>query len=174
MSKEDLEAGRQLGGLAKAGFDTKRLREIARKRRKKVSEVLAEALSLYEMVYLMEDVDPRCLAAGLQLAEHLMLYATRILSETSKIYSSDMVQHVLQSYASALAQTGQHAQGPTEKPQAPTADMATSLAPAISSLVSALTSALLNVLAPLSRIGQQAPLPGSSTPQPASGVRIVE
>ncbi|MEM4068087.1 MAG: hypothetical protein QXV17_14640, partial [Candidatus Micrarchaeaceae archaeon] len=78
MSEEDLEVGRQLGGLAKAGFDVKRLKEIARRRRKKVSEILAEAIDLYEMVYLMENVDPKCLASGLQLAEHLMLYSTRI------------------------------------------------------------------------------------------------
>lgn len=146
MSEEDLEVGRQLGGLAKAGFDVKRLKEIARRRRKKVSEILAEAIDLYEMVYLMENVDPKCLASGLQLAEHLMLYSTRILSETSKIYSSEMVQHVLQSYAVAMSQSSQQQQQSQTQALNPLGNM-------IMSLMTSLLNILTPLLSTVSRLG---------------------
>lgn len=172
MSEEDLEVGRQLGGLAKAGFDVRRLKEIARKRRKKVSEVLAEAISLYEMVYLMENVDPKCLAAGLQIAEHLMLYSTRILSEASKIYSSEMVQHVLQSYAAAVSQSHQPPpQTQTQQAEAPTLNPLTSL---VMTLTTSLMNALTPLIASISKLGTQTTQPLTSQPEKSLDVKVVE
>lgn len=172
MSEEDLEVGRQLGGLAKAGFDVRRLKEIARKRRKKVSEVLAEAISLYEMVYLMENVDPKCLAAGLQIAEHLMLYSTRILSEASKIYSSEMVQHVLQSYAAAVSQS--HQPPPQQQTQQSEAPALNPLATVITTLATSLMNAITPLLANISKLSTQPTQSFMPQPEKPSDVKVVE
>ncbi|MEM2158378.1 MAG: hypothetical protein QXO72_05135 [Sulfolobales archaeon] len=146
MSEEDMEVGRQLGGLARAGFNVKKVKEIAKRRNKKVSEVLIEALELYDIVDTFEDVDPRCLAVGLKLAEHLMMYTTRLLVESSKVYSTEMVQHVVQSYAAALNQYAQ--QQSMQQAQAASAvqnPMAALMAPLMTQLMSMITNLITSL-----------------------------
>lgn len=163
---EDLETGRIVGGYARAGYNAQRLRELAKKQRKKVSELLAEAIDLYETMNDLEKVDPKCLAIGLRLSEHLLTFSIRLLLEASRIYSSDMVQHIIATYGEAVQQVQQQAQQQAQKEIPDIRNMLMStMMPLITNLITLVTS-MMPGIKPISTI---------PSPKPKElGVKIIE
>jgi hypothetical protein len=95
VSEEAMEIGRVLGGSTKRSDVAKRIREIAKQKGKKPSEIIEEAISIYEMMDMMSNVDSRCLVVGLQLANKVLENAVSVLSNVAKLFTSEMVSHYL-------------------------------------------------------------------------------
>ena len=168
---EELELGRVLGGLGKAGFDTKRIRELAKKKKKRVSEVLAEALELYETVSTLEGVDSKCLGVGLALAEHLLTYATRILSEVSRVYTTDMVQHYLGVMAKTLTAQSETS-APETTTQTPTVPTPPDPRTLVMNMVTPLLTMLVNLVSKVAGITVPTQTP-TQTSTGSLGIKVV-
>jgi hypothetical protein len=95
VSEEALEVGRILGGSTKRSDVAKRIREIAKQKGKKPSEIIEEAITVYEMVENFANIDARCLIAGLQLANKVLENAVSVLTNVAKLFTSEMVSHYL-------------------------------------------------------------------------------
>jgi len=95
VSEEAMEIGRVLGGSTKRSDVARRIKELARQKSKKPSEIIEEAISAYEMLDMMSHVDSRCLVIGLQLANKVLENAVTVLSNVAKLFTSEMVSHYL-------------------------------------------------------------------------------
>jgi hypothetical protein len=95
VSEEALEVGRILGGTTKRSSIAQRIKEIAKTRNKKPSEVIEEAITVYEMVENFENIDARCLIVGLQFANKVLENAVNVLGNVAKLFTSEMVSHYL-------------------------------------------------------------------------------
>jgi hypothetical protein len=98
--EEGLEIGRVLGAAARWGSKEliAELRSLSKKKKKKSYEIIAEALELYRFVEEMGNVDPRALAAAMFLIERHLELAIKLLASASSIFTSELVQSMLQAY----------------------------------------------------------------------------
>jgi len=160
---DEMEIGRILGGSTKRSNIAQRVKEIAKTKGMKPSEVIEEAISVYEMVEAFANVDTKCLVAGIQFANKIMENAVILLSNVAKLFTSDMVSH----YLAAIMKGYEYAKesGQQQQPQVPQ-----DLKQPMMTMVSTLTTLLMNLLTNvLSTSMIKTPVP---TVQPMKSVKI--
>jgi hypothetical protein len=169
MSEDALEIGRVLGGSTKRSDVAKRIREIAKQKGKKPSEIVEEAISIYEMMNMMSNIDSRCLVVGLQLANKVLENAVSVLSNVAKLFTSEMVSHylgaIMKGYEVAKESSKESASIPQDLRQA----IMQTITPLVSLTTTLLTTVMTNVVSALT--GGKAT---STTPSQVqtSGVKI--
>jgi hypothetical protein len=141
MSEEALEIGRVLGGSTKRSDVAKRIREIAKQKGKKPSEIIEEAITAYEMMDMMSNVDSRCLIIGLQLANKVLENAVGVLSNVAKLFTSEMVSH----YLGAIMKGYEVAKESSKETPIPQ-DLRTAITQTITPIISLVTTLLTNVI----------------------------
>lgn len=162
MSEEDRIASRLVGAASRAGLDVERIKRIARARRKKVSQVIAEAIELYEMVSTLDNIDTKCLAAGLAISRELISIATQIMGDVARMYSTEIVQAMLSMYNQAMESAAKEGEK-ERKPEALEAMKATMIQSMIN-MVNAILSSVLKIQIPTA----------PSSPSSLKGVKIIE
>lgn len=167
MSSEDLELGRVIGGLERSGFDVDRIREIAKKKRKKVSQIVAEALQLYEQIDSLTSTNPECIVIGMRIARELMSESIKIVSDVARLFSSDMVQSLIGAYASAIQQSQPQPQQQTQSVQQVPDDLRSMLIQSIMPVMTQLMSSLLSSLPIYSQTMQQ-----QAKPAKLEGIKV--
>jgi len=154
--EEGLEIGRVLGAAARWGSKEliAELRSLSKKK-KKSYEIIAEALELYRFVEEMGNVDPRALAAAMFLIERHLELAIKLLASASSIFTSELVQSMLQAYNKIDEIRGQAPQ-PQPQPQ-PQPDIKATVLPLITQMLSQILTNLLASLTPQQVSPQQTP-----------------
>ena len=147
MSEEALELGRVLGGSTKRSNIAQKIKEIARAKGMKPSQVIEEAVAVYEMIENFGGVDAKCLIIGLEFANRVMENAVNVLNNVAKLFTSEMTSHYMNAivkgyeYAKTTASpTPQQASG--EVPQ----DLRQAMMPLISSTINMVTSLLTSLM----------------------------
>jgi len=98
--EEALAVGRVLG---KADKDfIKKLDLISKQKKKKKSEIVKEAIELYEKLEMLQGLDSKSLMAGFLFWRELMEMGIESLAKLSPIYSSALVQAQMQTIAQVL------------------------------------------------------------------------
>jgi hypothetical protein len=169
VSEEAMEIGRVLGGSTKRSDVAKRIREIAKSKGKKPSEIIEEAITVYEMIENYASVDARCLIVGLQFANKVLENAVNVLGNVAKLFTSEMVSHylgaIMKGYEVAKESSKESASIPQDLRQAITQ----TITPIISLVTTLLTTIMSNMVSALT--GGKAT---STTPSQiqTSGVKI--
>jgi hypothetical protein len=155
MSEEELELGRILGGASKRGKVAERVRELAKLKGKKPSEIVEEAIEIYDMVENLALVDSKCLMLGLALTKKLLIMSTETIANVAKLFTSELAQQYLGALLSATQSKSESSQiGQDLKQQ---------LAPLVSttmSLMLNLITSLMNSLTGAKLTQQQQQLQG--------------
>jgi len=141
MSEEELELGRILGGASKRGKVAERVRELAKLKGKKPSEIVEEAIEIYDMVENLALVDSKCLMLGLALTKKLLIMSTETIANVAKLFTSELAQQYL---GALLSATQSKSESKSESPQIEQ-DLKQQLAP----LVSTTMSLMLNLITSL-------------------------
>jgi hypothetical protein len=155
--EEGLEIGRVLGAAARWGPKEliAELRSLSKKKKKKSYEIIAEALELYRFVEEMGNVDPRALAAAMFLIERHLELAIKLLASASSIFTSELVQSMLQAYNKIDEIRGQV---PQPQPQLqPQPDIKATVLPLITQMLIQILTNLLASLTPQQVSPQQTP-----------------
>ena len=80
--------------LARAGSNTlKKLETLAKTKKKKKSDIVKEAVDLYERLEFIENLDGKTLLAGLMFWKEVMGMTTELLASLSPIFSSALVRN---------------------------------------------------------------------------------
>lgn len=109
LKNDDAEIGRVVGGLAKSNPKALQiLEQIKRSSKKRTSDILAEALEIYDMYYAFKDIDPKSFIAALQFLHYMLNLTTQLLAQLMPLMGSSFVQAYLQSIRDLL---------PEEKPK---------------------------------------------------------
>ena len=147
MSSEAMEIGRVLGGSTKRSNVAQKIKEIARSKGMKPSQVIEEAITVYEMLDQFANVDAKCLIIGLEFANRVMENAVNVLNNVAKLFTSEMTSHYLGAimkgyeYAKTTASpTPQQASG--EVPQ----DIKQAMTPLITNVINMITSLLMGLM----------------------------
>jgi hypothetical protein len=143
MSNEAMEIGRVLGGSTKRSNIAQKIKEIARSRGMKPSQVIEEAIAVYEMIENFGNVDAKCLIIGLEFANRVMENAVNVLNNVAKLFTSEMTSHylgaIMRGYEYAKTSTPQQA---GEVPQ----DLRQTMTPLISNVINMVTSLLMGLM----------------------------
>ena len=147
MSEEALELGRVLGGSTKRSNIAQKIKEIARAKGMKPSQVIEEAVAVYEMIENFGGVDAKCLIIGLEFANRVMENAVNVLNNVAKLFTSEMTSHylgaIMKGYEYAKSSTPQQApQQAGEVPQ----DLRQAMTPLITNVINMVTSLLMGLM----------------------------
>lgn len=138
-----MEIGRVLGGSTKRSNIAQKIKEIARSRGMKPSQVIEEAIAVYEMIENFGNVDAKCLIIGLEFANRVMENAVNVLNNVAKLFTSEMTSHylgaIMRGYEYAKTSTPQQA---GEVPQ----DLRQTMTPLISNVINMVTSLLMGLM----------------------------
>jgi hypothetical protein len=179
MTEEALELGRVLGGSTKRSNIALKIKEIARAKGMKPSQVVEEAIAVYEMIESFGNVDAKCLIIGLEFANRVMENAVNVLNNVAKLFTSEMTSHylgaIMKGYEYAKSSTPQQApQQAGEVPQ----DIRQAMTPLISNVINMVTSLLMGLMNAMitSMSGGRVSLPVAQTSQPTQtslqGVKV--
>jgi len=103
--EEALQIGRTLGKVDK---DTlKRLEQIAKAKKKKKSEIVKEAIELYDKLQMLDGLDSRTLMAGFFFWKEMMEMSIESLAKLAPIYSSNLVQSQMEMIAQIVDRLNQ-------------------------------------------------------------------
>ena len=142
-----MEIGRVLGGSTKRSNIAQKIKEIARSKGMKPSEVIEEAITVYEMLDQFANIDAKCLIIGLEFANRVMENAVNVLNNVAKLFTSEMTSHylgaIMKGYEYAKSSTPQ--QTPQDLSQAPQ-DIRQAMMPLISSTINMVTSLLMSLM----------------------------
>jgi hypothetical protein len=147
MTEEALELGRVLGGSTKRSNIALKIKEIARAKGMKPSQVIEEAITVYEMLDQFANMDAKCLIIGLEFANRVMENAVNVLNNVAKLFTSEMVSNylgaIMRGYEYAKTSTPQQAQQQSgEVPQ----DLRQAMTPLISNVINMVTSLLIGLM----------------------------
>jgi DNA polymerase III delta prime subunit len=147
MAEEALEVGRILGGSTKRSNIAQKIKEIARSKGMKPSQVIEEAIAVYEMIENFGNVDAKCLIIGLEFANRVMENAVNVLNNVAKLFTSEMTSHylgaIMKGYEYAKSSTQQTQQQTTsEVPQ----DLRQTIMTLISNVMNMVTSLLMGLM----------------------------
>jgi len=114
--EEALQIGRLLGKADKSLL--KNLDKISKQKNKKKSEIVKEALDLYQKLQMMEGLDSKTLFAGFMFWQEMMKSSVEFLASLSPIFSTNLVQSQLALLSQFMAQQQQQ-QAQAEEIEAP-------------------------------------------------------
>jgi hypothetical protein len=147
MTEEALELGRVLGGSTKRSNIAQKIKEMARARGMKPSQVIEEAVAVYEMIENFGNVDAKCLIIGLEFANRVMENAVNVLNNVAKLFTSEMTSH----YLGAIMKGYEYAKSPTSQ-QAPQQsgevqqDLRQTMMPLITNVINMVASLLMSLM----------------------------
>lgn len=150
--EEGLEIGRILG--ASARWSSKEiiaeLRALSKRKKKKSYEIIAEALELYKFVEDMGSIDPKALAAAMFLIERHLELTIKLLASASSIFTSELVQSMMQAYNKIEEARSQMFQSQSQQQsiQQSILDIRTMILPLVTQILSNLVSSLTPGLRP--------------------------
>ncbi|GAY26540.1 hypothetical protein ATG_17440 [Desulfurococcaceae archaeon AG1] len=100
IDEEGLSVGRILGATARWGSQQiiAELRSLAKRKKKKTYEILAEAIELYKMLDEIEHVDPKHLVIATMFLERQLELAIKLVASASSLFTSELVQSIMQTY----------------------------------------------------------------------------
>ncbi|GAY26109.1 hypothetical protein ATG_13120 [Desulfurococcaceae archaeon AG1] len=134
MSEEDLEVGRLIGGAARRSPEVAaRLKELRKLTKKKSSDILAEALDVYEMYMLMRDIDPKSFAAALSFFNYMLKTSVGLVAQLIPILSSEFINSYLSSVQQFLSEKSEEEKGSPDISESIKAMVATQLLNILSS-----------------------------------------
>jgi hypothetical protein len=179
MTEEALEIGRVLGGSTKRSNVAQKIKEIARSRGMKPSQVIEEAITIYEMIENFGNVDAKCLIIGLEFANRVMENAVNVLNNVAKLFTSEMTSHylgaIMKGYEYAKSPTPQ--QAPQQSGEVPQ-DLRQAMMPLVTNIINMVTSLLMGLMNTMitSMSGGRVSLPVAQTSQPTQtslqGVKV--
>jgi hypothetical protein len=179
MADEALELGRVLGGSTKRSNIAQKIKEIARARGMKPSQVIEEAVTVYEMLDHFANIDAKCLIIGLEFANRVMENAVNVLNNVANLFTSEMVGHylgaIMKGYEYAKSPTPQ--QTPQQSGEVPQ-DLRQAMMPMVSNIMNLVTSLLMGLMNTMiaSMSGGRVSLPVAQTStqstQTLQGVKI--
>lgn len=150
MSEEDFETGRMIGLVArkdKALYE--RVRAVAKTRKKKMQDVITEALDLWYLYQTMEGVDPRALSVAIAFVEHMLDRATRILVQLGQVFTSEFVKTSLELMASPPSQQSpQQEQQKTDVAETMRTQVMSTLMPMVMNLLQTLVASMVKTPLP--------------------------
>ncbi len=163
IDEEGLSVGRVLGAASRWGSQQiiTELKALARKKKKKTYEIIAEAIELYKMLDEIEHIDPKQLVIATMFLERQLELAIKLIASASSLFTSELVQSIMQTY--------QQIDAARQQPQ-PSQQQIQSTLPDIRSMILPHVMALLQqILASLtgSRLVQQ-------IQQPLPQVKVIE
>lgn len=90
-SKEDenLMKGRDLGVIARTNPSLyEEIRNVAKVKGKKMSEIIDEALHIWYISQSLEDVDPKCLVGAMAFLENMLYFTAKLMLSLGTFFSS--------------------------------------------------------------------------------------
>jgi len=122
IEKDEQEEALQIGRvLGKADKDLlKKLDQIAKAKKKKKSEIVKEAIELYDKLQMLDGLDSRTLMAGFFFWKEMMEMSIESLAKLAPIYSSNLVQSQMDMIAQIIERLNQtRQQQEQQQPSAP-------------------------------------------------------
>lgn len=169
MENESFEIGRILGGTSRRSNVARRVRELAETKRKKPSEIIEEAIMIYEMVENFANVDTRCLVLGLHFANKVLENAINVLGGVAKLFTSEMVSH----YLGAIMKGYEVAKESNKETQTIPQDLRQSISQTITPIITLATTLLTNLISAMTTsLTYTKTTPTQVTPTTSSGVKI--
>jgi len=100
IDEEGLSVGRVLGAASRWGSQQiiTELKALAKKKKKKTYEIIAEAIELYKMLDEIEHIDPKQLVIATMFLERQLELAIKLIASASSLFTSELVQSIMQTY----------------------------------------------------------------------------
>jgi len=178
-----LRVGRLLATVAKKDRDLyESVKAVARRKGKKVSEVLTEALEIWQLYSTLEEVDPKALVAAIYFVKDMMKFTVSLLAEVGTVFVSDFIQSQLeavQELAAQYRQTQPQMQASATQSGGERPSVADQMKEAVkmqlyNALLPLLINTLNNLLRALGGAQIQLPISAPTASTPTSTVRVEE
>jgi len=173
VESEDFEVGRKIGVVARKDRELyETVREVAKKRGKKMGDVLTEALELWRLYETLEDVDPKSFVASLSFMEHMLNKAVELLVKLGTVFTSEFFKQnmgLIAEFTKPPTEEKQEKQQTTQTPTNIYKDQVKAMM--MQSLIPMLMSIVQQLVATVSKVNIQPP---PTQPQPTPKLVIEE
>jgi len=98
MSEEEFSIGRAVGGTTKRYPEvTEKLKELRKITKKKSSDIIKEALEIYELYSLFRDIDPKSFTAAISFINYMLKTSVELVASMIPILGSGFMRSYFES-----------------------------------------------------------------------------